>query len=59
MLEASAPSNSKDHHKNCWQEALNYKVYGVGKPYLAADFDKILQNYSVSLPFITGANLLH
>lgn len=49
MLEAAGPSNSKDRHINCWQEALDYKVYGVGKPYLPADFDKILQKYSVSL----------
>jgi hypothetical protein len=59
MLEAARPSNSKDHHINCWQEALYYKVYGLGKPYLPAGFDKILQNYSVSLLFIIGTNLLH
>ena len=59
MLEAAGPSNSKDRHINCWQEALDYKVYGVGKPYLPADFDKILQKYSVSLLFTIGTNLLH
>jgi hypothetical protein len=59
MLEAAGPSNSKDHLINCWQEALYYKVYGLGKPYLPADFDQILQNYSVSLLCIIGTSLLH
>ena len=54
MLEAAGPSNAKDRHINCWQEALNYKVYGIGKPYLPADFDKILQKYSVSPLFTIG-----
>jgi len=48
MLETGAKQNRKENHAGCWREALNYKVYGIGKPYGPKGFDKILQNYSVS-----------
>lgn len=49
MLETGAAENIKQNHVICWREALSYKVYGTGKAYGPNDFDKILQNYSVSV----------
>ncbi|TVY84163.1 hypothetical protein LSUE1_G004051 [Lachnellula suecica] len=46
MVETGATENIKQRHCNCWREALNYKVHGIGKAYGPDDFDKILQNYS-------------
>jgi len=47
MIEVPKPANKKNRHLNCWLEALQYKVNGVGQPYVPKDFDKILQDYSV------------
>lgn len=33
-------------HVNCWIEALQAKIYGKGKPFTSAEFDKLLKNYS-------------
>ncbi|CAK4029958.1 Hypothetical predicted protein [Lecanosticta acicola] len=37
--------NIQDRHLFCWREALIAKLYGSGKPYGKADFDKLLQHY--------------
>lgn len=44
-----AKNNSKTRDLVCWIEAMKHKIYGTGQPYTGADFDKILQNYNVSL----------
>jgi Sulfotransferase domain len=40
-------NNKKHKHIRCWLEALNAKLYGIGKPYGRAEFDKVLAKYSV------------
>ncbi|TGO55463.1 hypothetical protein BOTNAR_0244g00010 [Botryotinia narcissicola] len=40
--------NTKLRYMVCWFEALRYKVLIIGEPYHPADFDKLLQWYSVS-----------
>ncbi|CAG8954636.1 hypothetical protein HYFRA_00004556 [Hymenoscyphus fraxineus] len=46
MLEAPKPYNKRYRHINCWREALNFKVHGIGQKYSPEDFDKLLQEYS-------------
>lgn len=45
MVEAG-----KNRHANYWLEALTAKVYGTGKGYGKAEFDKLLKEYSVRVP---------
>lgn len=39
--------NMSKKHVSYWHEAVVIKLYGKGKPYGPAEFDKILENYSV------------
>ena len=57
-METGSSENIKHRHVVLWREALNHKVYGIGKAYGPKDFDKILQHYSVSLfSFVSWAFL--
>jgi Sulfotransferase domain len=40
-------NNQKHAHIRCWLEAMNAKVYGVGKAYGRDKFDKVLAKYNV------------
>lgn len=42
-------------HMGIFEEALNAKYYGVGKPYGKAEFDKWFADYDVSIPLKTSA----
>lgn len=44
---AEVPKNKKNRHFWYWYEAMVIKFYGKGKPYGPAEFDKVLENYSV------------
>ncbi|CAG8972291.1 hypothetical protein HYALB_00001690 [Hymenoscyphus albidus] len=46
LVAATDPRSRADRHLACWHEALNYKVYGIGRAYSPLDLDKILQYYS-------------
>jgi hypothetical protein len=46
--ELGTPQNIKDRHMLCWREALTTKLFGSGKRYETADFEKLLRRYNVS-----------
>ena len=45
MMEATR--NVENDHLALWQEAMNAKFKGQGRPYAGKDFDRMLWNYDV------------